>query len=289
MHMPTKRCSTYLAKGGTGKSTSTAHIGAALVEQDHDVLLLDLAGKQDDLATIFGIHDSVQADVANDDAYPNIATTMEEDWSQLVDILGGPEAALDELVYETSEGVDLIPAHESLDTMDADLGNVDNAQERYSRLRRFLDKTVEPTDRYDVVLLDLPGAPNNLTYNGIWATRDVLTPVLPGELEVKQARGLRDDLVMIREEYDIDARLAMLILNQYQRGRNLSKRKHQELEEEFGDLLAPEWVVSSEQVAQATEEGHTLFAIDEDELTSTGADAKAAFSENAEALYERLR
>lgn len=287
--MPTKRCSTYLAKGGTGKSTSTAHIGAALVEQGRDVLLLDLAGKQDDLATIFGIHDIVQADVANDDAYPNIATTMEEDWSQLVDILGGPAAALDELVYETTEGVDLIPAHESLDTMDADLGNVDNAQERYSRLRRFLDGTVEPTDRYDVVLLDLPGAPNNLTYNGIWATRDVLTPVLPGELEVKQARGLRDDLAMIREEYDVDAQLAMLILNQYQRGRNLSKRKHQELEEEFGDVLAPEWVVSSEQVAQATEEGHTLFAIDEDKLTSTGADAKAAFSENAEVLYERLR
>lgn len=287
--MATKRCSTYLAKGGTGKTTSTAHLGAALQREGHDVLLLDLAGKQDDLASIYGVHDDVQADMVNDEAYPNIATTMEEDWGQIVDIIGGPGETLDELVYPTDEGVDLLPAHPSLDTMDADLGNVDNAQERYSRLRRFLDETVEPTGRYDVILLDLPGAPNNLTYNGIWATQDVITPVLPGELEVKQASSLQDDLDVIRNDYNVDARLQMIILNQFKRGRNLSERKESELVELFGETLAPEWVVDSEQVRQTTERGCTLFAVDEDELTSTGAGARSAFEANASELHTRLR
>ncbi|MUV59762.1 AAA family ATPase, partial [Halobacterium sp. CBA1126] len=105
----TKRASTYLDKGGVGKSTATAHLGAALQDDGHDVLLVDLAGKQDDLGSIYGIHEAVREDIENDNDYPNVTTTMEENWTDIVDLVGGPEAALDELVYETDEGVDIIP------------------------------------------------------------------------------------------------------------------------------------------------------------------------------------
>lgn len=54
------RAATYVERGCVGKTTSAAHI-AISARQDHDldVLLLDLAGTQNDLATQFGLADSI--------------------------------------------------------------------------------------------------------------------------------------------------------------------------------------------------------------------------------------
>ncbi|MFD1527604.1 ParA family protein, partial [Halolamina salina] len=225
----TYRCSTYLDKGGTGKTTCTAHLGVALQQAcDEEVLLIDLAGKQSDLAKTFGLYEEVQADIESEDDFPNVATTMEENWTNVSDLLDDP---IDELVYETDEGVDLIPAHPSLDALDADLGNVDDAQERYHRLREFLDDYVDPLD-YTVVLLDLPGVANNVSYNGLWATESVVAPVQMGPLEFEQARGLEKDLGGIRDSYGVDVALEMLLPNLYDRRTNLDAEVHEQFLEE---------------------------------------------------------
>ncbi|MGB9966133.1 ParA family protein [Halobacterium hubeiense] len=285
----TKRASTYLDKGGVGKSTATAHLGAALQDDGHDVLLVDLAGKQDDLGSIYGIHEAVREDIENDNDYPNVTTTMEENWTDIVDLVGGPEAALDELVYETDEGVDIIPAHPTLDALDGNLGQVDDPEERYGRLRKFFDDTVDETDRYDIILLDLPGLSNNVSYNGLWATQDVISPVLLGSLEIKQARALQRDATEIRREYDVDVQLQMLIANMFDRRTNLDETMLEELQEEFGDLVAPGVVPQSQAIKNTTARGCTLFDVDEDELSKTGLEAREAFRENAAELLTRLR
>lgn len=51
----TLRAAAFLDKGGTGKTTTVAHLGVALQREGYDVLLLDLAGKQGDLAKHFGV------------------------------------------------------------------------------------------------------------------------------------------------------------------------------------------------------------------------------------------
>jgi len=281
----TYRCSTYLDKGGTGKTTCTAHLGVALQQAcDEEVLLIDLAGKQSDLAKTFGLYEKVQADIENEDDFPNVATTMEENWHNVSDLLDDP---IDELVYETDEGVDLIPAHPSLDALDADLGNIDDAQERYSRLREFLDDYVDPLD-YTVVLLDLPGVANNVSYNGLWATESVVAPVQMGPLEFEQARGLETDLAEICESYGVDVALEMLLPNLYDRRTNLDEEVHDRFLEAFGDVVGPEKIVASQAIRKATNAGHTIFALDEDELSKTAREARAAFVTNAEDLLTRL-
>ncbi|WP_342210796.1 nucleotide-binding protein [Halorhabdus rudnickae] len=47
----TLRAAAFLDTGGTGKTTTVAHVGVALVEQDYDFLLLDLPGTEDDPIT----------------------------------------------------------------------------------------------------------------------------------------------------------------------------------------------------------------------------------------------
>jgi chromosome partitioning protein len=283
----TRRGAIFIDKGGTGKTTSAAHLGAALEEVGHRTLLIDLAGKQGDLADALGVYEDVEADIDNEDDFPNVATTMGNRWADVADMVG-TEAAVDRLVYETESGIDLIPAHPDLDGLDADLGNVDDVDDRYNRLRLFLDDYVEPLDRWDVILLDMPGLANNITYNGLWAAQNVITPVSMGSFELKQARSLQDDLQTIRSNYGQEVQLRMVIANLFDRRTTLHSETLDEFEEEFADLMAPEYIVDSQQIRTVTDEGQTLFDVEDDELLSTGADARDAFRANAEELYNRL-
>jgi len=283
----TRRAAIYLDKGGTGKTTSAAHLGVALSRLGHDVLLLDLAGKQSDLADALGVFEDVQEDISNEDDFPNIATTMGNRWSDVAEMVGAEEA-VDRLVYETDSGVDLIPAHPDLDGLDADLGNIDDVEDRYHRLRLFLDDYVEPLGRWDVIMLDMPGLANNITYNGLWASQNVVTPVSMGSFELKQARSLQDDLQTIRSSYEQEVRLRMVIANLYDRRTNLHSDILTRFEDEFDSLMAPEYIVDSQQIRTVTEEGQSLFDVPEDELLSTAEDARDAFLMNAEELYNRL-
>jgi chromosome partitioning protein len=283
----TRRAAIYIDKGGTGKTTSAAHLGVALSRSGKDVLLLDLAGKQGDLADALGVYEEVQQDISNEDDFPNIATTMGNRWSDVAEMVG-TEEAVDRLVYSTGSGVDLIPAHPDLDGLDADLGNIDDVQDKYSRLRVFLDDYVEPLDRWDVIILDMPGLVNNITYNGLWAAQNVVTPVSMGSFELKQARALQDDLEKIRSSYGVEVQLKMVIANLYDRRTNLHGEMLTRLEDEFGSLMASDYIIDSQQIRTVTEEGQSLFDVSEDELSSTAEDARDAFMVNAEELYNRL-
>jgi chromosome partitioning protein len=283
----TRRAAIYIDKGGTGKTTSASHLGVALSQLGHDVLLLDLAGKQGDLADALGVFEDIQEDISNEDDFPNIATTMGNRWSDVADMVG-TEEAVERLVYETNSGVDLIPAHPDLDGLDADLGNIDDVEDRYNRLRVFLDDYVEPLERWDVIILDMPGLANNITYNGLWAAQNVVTPVSMGSFELKQARSLQDDLQQIRSSYEQEVQLQMIIANLYDRRTNLHSNLLDRFEDEFGSLMAPEYIVDSQQIRTVTEEGQSLFDVPEDELLSTAEDARDAFRTNAEKLYNRL-
>jgi chromosome partitioning protein len=284
----TRRAAIFIDKGGTGKTTCAAHLGAALNESGYDVLLLDLAGKQGDLADALGVFEDVQKDIDNEDDFPTIATTMGDRWSDVAEMVG-TEEAVERLVYETDSGVDLIPAHPDLDGLDADLGNIDDVEDRYNRLRQFFDEYVEPLGRWDVVILDMPGLANNISYNGLWAAQNVVTPVSMGSFELKQALSLQDDLQKIRSSYGEDVQLRMVIANLYDRRTNLHSEILTRFEDEFASLMAPEYIVDSQQIRTVTEEGQTLFDVPDDELLSTGEDARNAFLANAEALYNRLQ
>lgn len=284
----TLRAATYLDKGGTGKTTCTAHIGVALHKLGEDVLLIDLAGKQGDLAKVFGRYQDVRNDIATEDDYPNVATTMRDRWPEIADMLG-TEKAVAQLVYETDEGPDLIPAHLDLDSLNADLGNVDDVHDRYTRLREFLDTYIDPLD-YTVVLLDLPGKGDNVAYNGLWATQRVWAPVKMGPFELDQAKQLRDELTMISDPdaYDEDMTLTLLLPNLYDRTTNLDEDRLADFRTEFDGLVADEWIVKSQGIENATDAGQTIFATPEDELSTTARDAQDAFLTVADDLRTQL-
>ncbi|NKE36510.1 ParA family protein [Natronococcus sp. JC468] len=282
MAVSTNRAATFLDKGGTGKTTSAAHLGVALAETGEDVLLIDLAGKQGDLAKHFGVWSAVQEEIEADDDWPNISTVFAEEWDQIASKLG--DAAVESLIVETDEGVDLIPAHPGLDSLDADLGNIDDARERYSRLERFLDEYID--GRYDTVLIDLPGLTNNVTYNGLWATRNVVAPVEMGPFESEQAAALERDLEKIDNQFGVDVDLAMILPNKVDTRTKLATEYLEGFDEEYAGAIAPAHVPASQDVRNAADEGQTVFALEEP--SGTAERAREAFLEGASELRQRL-
>jgi len=271
------RASFFLDKGGVGKTTAAAHFGVALHEQGHDVLLIDLAGKQGDLAKHFGIWPEVQNE---EDDWPNIATVFQDQWSAIAEKV--PDA-VEGLIWDTGEGPDIIPAHRDLDGLDDLLGNIDDAGDRYSRLDAFLNGYV---DEYDVILVDLPGSTSNVSYNGIWAAQNVVAPVLPGSFEEDQAAELRRDLERIRENQGINIDLAMLMINGIDAQTKAGRHFQNEFSAEYPDAIAPAQICSSQDIRNAQLDGKTLFALEDP--SSTAKRATVAYHENATALMERL-
>lgn len=272
------RCACYLDKGGTGKTTSVGHFGVALAEAGHDVLLIDLAGKQGDLAKLFGVAEQIDSD-----RWPNIATVFKPQWTQVAEKLG--PSAVDDLVIATDEGVDLIPAHEGLDSLDVELESNFEGASKFQRLDAFLTGWVD--ERYDVVLLDLPGLANNITYNGLWAARHVLVPVETGAFEAGQARRLQEDLNNLREVYDVDVEFTMLLPNKIDTRTKLARQYLDDYEDEYGETIAPEPIPDSQDIRNAAAAGRTIFALEEPSRTAQRA--REAFETDAAELIHRLK
>lgn len=279
----TYRAAAFLDKGGTGKTTTVAHLGVALDELGHEVLLIDLAGKQGDLAKHFGVWDEYQERVENDEAWPNISTVFDDAWGTIAEKLGDEPVA--DLVVETDEGPGLIPAHPGLDTLDSELGNIDDAQERYSRFEQFLDEYIDPLD-YDVVLIDLPGMTNNVSYNGLWAAGNVIAPVEMGPFEAEQADALRRDLEKIAENFAVEITLALVLPNKVDTRTNLAEEYLESFEAAYPEAIAPSYIPYSQDIRNAAQRGVTAFQLEEP--SSTAERARETYLDSAESLLGQL-
>jgi chromosome partitioning protein len=279
----TLKAAVFLDKGGTGKTTTTAHLGRALTGLGHKGVLIDLAGKQSDLAKQFGLYDEQQQAIENDEDFPNLSTVFDDDFDKLVK-MNGAEAILDRLIYETDEGVDLIPAHPGLDSVDGELNNIEDREERYGRLKKFVNEYLE--DRYDFILIDLPGLSRIVPYNGVWAAENLIAPVEMGSYEFAQAKQLADDVDKYRSNWGIDAELSMVIPNKFERGTNLADDYMERYTAEFNGAMSPEPIAKSQDIRNATEAGKTIFALEEP--STTAQRARDAYLANARALVDRL-
>src|SRR4051794_35302234 len=142
-------------KGGVGKTTTTANLGAALTLRGKRVLLVDL-DPQGNLTSAFGLEKNVQQTVAEsllDRTVPLPAVEVPNGTIENVD-----------------HGLWVVPAAVGLASAEAQLIN------KLGREQRLRDQLLAVDRQYDFVLIDTPPSLGVLTINALVAATKVIIP-----------------------------------------------------------------------------------------------------------------
>ncbi|MDI9411281.1 MAG: AAA family ATPase, partial [Bacteroidia bacterium] len=128
-------------KGGVGKTTSTANLGAAFARLGKRVLLIDL-DPQSNLSMHFG----VEAEPTQPSVY---------------DLLVGEDIDAASVIVHAREGLDFMPAVTELALVEGELAQRPDMQ-------RTLERAVAPVaGNYDLILLDCPPSLGVLSVNAL--------------------------------------------------------------------------------------------------------------------------
>jgi chromosome partitioning protein len=157
-------------KGGSGKTTTAAHLAQHLALTGHRVLAVDL----DPQASLSALH-GIQSEL---DRLPSLYEALRYD---------GERKAISDLIRATNfPGLDIIPANLELqeyeyDTPLAMSGKNGEGRLFFTRISKAL-QTVD--DRYDVVVIDCPPQLGYLTLTALTAATSVLITIHPQMLDV---------------------------------------------------------------------------------------------------------
>lgn len=163
-------------KGGTGKTTTTINLGAALAEAGQRVLLVDF-DPQGNLTQALGLR---PADIED-----TIYTVIKH-------FLTHYETRLDHAVYETDAGVDLVPSSARL--------NLANDELAVAIQREFvLQKLLAPiAPHYDIILIDTLPYLGVLVLNALVAANEVLIPLQAEYLATESVSLMLEQVQLMR-------------------------------------------------------------------------------------------
>jgi chromosome partitioning protein len=163
-------------KGGTGKTTTTMNLGAALAERGQRVLLIDF-DPQGNLTQSLGLR---PADLEHT-AYTAIKS-----------FLTRFEPQLDLAIRPTAAGLDLVPTSARL--------NLANDELAVAMQREFvLQKLIAPVrERYDFILIDTLPYLGVLVVNALAAAQEVLIPLQAEYLATESVSLILDQVQVMR-------------------------------------------------------------------------------------------
>lgn len=190
-------------KGGVGKTTSVAAIGAALAKTDK-VLMIDL------------------------DAQANLTTSFikEEQEPTIYEAMKG--AALS--IVQLSDNLDIVPSSLSMAGIELEISG--RMQREY-----ILKDLIEPiADKYDYILLDCPPSLGLVTINAFVAASELYIPLTAEALPSKGLTMLLDILGMVQKRLNKDIELSGIIITRYEKSK-LSEMVVDTLRRNFGDVV----------------------------------------------------
>ncbi len=191
-------------KGGVGKTTTVANLGAGLVRQGKKVLLID-ADPQGSLTLSLGIKNPDELD-------STLANVMER-------IVDDKEFKSGFALLRTEEGIDLMPSNIELSGIEVRLVN-EMSRERV--MKSYID-TIK--DKYDYIIIDCMPSLGMMTFNALCAADSVIIPTQPEFLSAKGLEQLLSTINRVRRHINpnlkVDGILITMVDNRTRLGRGL--------------------------------------------------------------------
>ena len=218
-------------KGGVGKTTSTACIGAALALQGRRVLLIDLDAQQNLTFTL----------TQNEDPETSIYDTLVKD--QPLPIVS------------IRENLDLVPASLDLARAEIDMATM---MAREGILKSYLD---EQKEKYDYILMDCSPSLGIVTTNALVAADKLYIPLTAEALPLKGLTMLVDIVREVKRRVNPTLELGGVFLTRFN-NRKLNKEVISMVEKRYGEKVFQTEIRENIAIAEMPLSGQTIFEYD---------------------------
>jgi len=227
-------------KGGVGKTTTVANLGAALALMGHRVLIIDL-DPQAALTASFGV-DPYKLDTS-------LYSVLMSDKTPLASILRPADPDLD---------FALAPASIDLAAAEVQLAREKN---RARRLERALEQNKVP---FDFIVMDTPPSLGILTLNGLVGSTEVLVPVQCHFLAMRGVRALMETIWRVKRRLNPELRLLGLVPTMYEPNSQHAQEVVDELKAVFKTKVFTTLIYSDVKFAEAPVAQQTLVQANPD-------------------------
>ena len=215
----------YSEAGGVGKTTLAGNLAVADARAGNDVLAIDMDPQEGSLSYLFDVADE--------------RTDSEAD-SLVRHLVERPRGKFRDLVAE-AEGVDIVPAHNSLEVLSKHLRRREEEAADFGenwnpnvQLLRVLKAANVPAE-YDTVVIDPPATADVKLYNAIHATRNLVIPFEPSGKGQQSVTGLADLVDGLEDTLDINVGVLAAVPNHY-KGTNDQETVLEELRSQDYDV-----------------------------------------------------
>jgi chromosome partitioning protein len=245
-------------KGGVGKTTTVANLGAALARRGRKVLLLD-CDPQANLTVHFGVD-------------------LEDPGNTLYEVLTQDVAMVDAVRPTEEENIRLLPS--SLDLAGADI-ELATAMGRERIIREALERYLQIHRDLDYVLFDCPPSIGLLTVNTLTATDEVFVPLQTEFLALRGVGKLVEVVEKVRRRLNPNVRITGILPTLARTGTLLAREVQEEITRHFGDRVFRSRIRSNVTLAEAPSHGKSIFAY---APSCAGAQDYRALAEEVEAM-----
>lgn len=231
--------SLVIQKGGSGKTTTTVNLAAALQLTGKKILLVD-ADPQANLSQSFGIADEPER---------NLYTEIKKE-------INGEDGEARMAIIEIKPGLSILPASIELAGAELELISV------YGR-ENILQTLLAPVlNDYDFIFIDCPHAIGMLTVNALVASDFVLIPLQAEFLPLKGVYSFLRHYEAIKKKLNRKLEIMGLLLTKFDERKTMNQQVRERLKTEFPGKVFQTTIRSNIQLAKAQEAGQDIFDFD---------------------------